>query len=85
MRVLKARAPDTLEIEGVSALHGATYEIMPDRIEAGTYLVAAAATRGDVKIEGIALKLLGSVMDKLALTGAEITYGEDWVSSGYAG
>ena len=77
---IEGEGTDTLEIEGVSALHGATHEIMPDRIEAGTYLVAAAATRGDVKIEGIAPKLLGSVMDKLALTGAEITSGEDWVS-----
>ena len=77
---IEGEGTDTLEIEGVSALRGATYEIMPDRIEAGTYLVAAAATRGDVKIEGIAPKLLGSVIDKLALTGAEITSGEDWVS-----
>ena len=77
---IEGEGTDTLEIEGVSALHGATHEIMPDRIEAGTYLVAAAATRGDVKIEGIAPWLLGSVMDKLALTGAEITSGEDWVS-----
>ena len=77
---IEGEGTDTLQIEGVSALHGATHEVMPDRIEAGTYLVAAAATRGEVKIEGISPEVLGVVIDKLALTGAEITCGEDWVS-----
>ena len=77
---IEGEGTDTLTVHGVAALGGATYEVMPDRIEAGTYLVAAAATRGDVKIEGIAPEVLGAVLDKLALTGAEITYGEDWVS-----
>ena len=77
---IEGEGTDTLEIEGVSALHGATYEVMPDRIEAGTYLVAAAATRGDVKIDGISSEVLGVVIDKLALAGAEITCGEGLVS-----
>ena len=71
---------DTLTVHGVAALQGATYSVMPDRIEAGTYLVAAAATRGRVKIEGIVPEILGVVCDKLRQTGACITEGEDWIA-----
>lgn len=70
---------DTLTIHGVAALQGANYSVMPDRIEVGTYLVAAAATRGRVKIEGIVPKILSVVCDKLRHTGACITEGEDWI------
>ena len=77
---IEGEGTDTLTVDGVEALAGATYEVMPDRIEAGTYLVAAAATRGNVKVEGISPEMLGVVMDKLALTGADITVGENWVS-----
>lgn len=84
LRVMGARiegeGTDTLTVDGVEALAGATYEVMPDRIEAGTYLVAAAATRGNVKVEGISREVLGVVMDKLVLTGADIAVGENWVS-----
>ena len=71
---------DTLTVHGVSGLQGATYSVMPDRIEAGTYLVAAAATRGRVKIEGIIPEILGVVCDKLRQTDACITEGEDWIA-----
>ena len=84
LRVMGARiegeGTDTLTVDGVEALAGATYEVMPDRIEAGTYLVAAAATRGNVKVEGISREVLEVVMDKLVLTGADIAVGENWVS-----
>lgn len=70
---------DTLTIHGVAALQGANYSVMPDRIEVGTYLVAAAATRGRVKIEGIVPEILSVVCDKLKHTGACITEGEDWI------
>ena len=84
LRVMGARiegeGTDTLTVDGVEALAGATYEVMPDRIEVGTYLVAAAATRGNVKVEGISPEVLGIVMDKLVLTGADIAVGENWVS-----
>ena len=70
---------DTLTIHGVAALQGANYSVMPDRIEVGTYLVAAAATRGRVKIEGIVPEILSVVCDKLRHTGACITEGEDWI------
>jgi UDP-N-acetylglucosamine 1-carboxyvinyltransferase len=77
---IEGEGTDTLTVDGVEALAGATYEVMPDRIEAGTYLVAAAATRGIVKVEGISPEVLGVVMDKLVLTGADIAVGENWVS-----
>jgi UDP-N-acetylglucosamine 1-carboxyvinyltransferase len=77
---IEGEGTDTLTLDGVEALAGATYEVMPDRIEAGTYLVAAAATRGNVKVEGISPEVLGVVMDKLVLTGADIAVGENWVS-----
>ena len=76
---IEGEGTDTLAVDGVEALAGATYEVMPDRIEAGTYLVAAAATRGNVKVEGISREVLG-VAGQAVLTGADIAVGENWVS-----
>jgi UDP-N-acetylglucosamine 1-carboxyvinyltransferase len=70
----------TIEIEGVPALHGCDYTVMPDRIEAGTYLVAAAATGGRVRLEGANPHHLDIVLDKLREAGAEVTTGEDWIA-----
>jgi UDP-N-acetylglucosamine 1-carboxyvinyltransferase len=53
---------------------------MPDRIEVGTYLVAAAATGGSLRVEGICPEVLGVVRDKLAQTGADLDEGENWIS-----
>jgi len=64
---------DTLVVRGVSALHGASHRVMPDRIEVGTYLVAAAATRGHITIDGVNPDLLGIVLDKLQQTGADLS------------
>ena len=64
---------DTLVVQGVSALHGASHHVMPDRIEVGTYLVAAAATRGHITIDGVNPDLLGIVLDKLQQTGADLS------------
>ena len=64
---------DTLVVQGVSGLHGANYRIMPDRIEVGTYLVAAAATRGQITIDGVTPDLLGTVLDKLQQAGADLS------------
>ena len=61
-----------IKIRGVEHLHGASYSIIPDQIEAGTYMVAAAATRGDVLIENVTPKHLESIVAKLSETGAEI-------------
>jgi UDP-N-acetylglucosamine 1-carboxyvinyltransferase len=63
---------DRITIEGVSRLSGATHAIMPDRIESGTFLVAAAATGGDVAITGARPDTLDAVSEKLAEAGADI-------------
>ena len=63
-------------INGVSALKPASYRIIPDRIEAGTFLVAAALTGGNIAVQGAEPDHLGAVIDKLRLTGAEISVDE---------
>ena len=63
---------DTIRIEGVRDLHGTTYQILPDRIETGTYLVAAAMTGGSVKLKNTKPQLLDSVLAKLREAGATI-------------
>ena len=71
---------DTITIEGVERMHGTTYDILPDRIETGTYLVAAAVTGGKVKLKDTDPTLLDAVISKLEDAGAEIEMGEDWIS-----
>ncbi len=70
---------DTIEIEGVPSLKGCHYNVLPDRIETGTYLCAAAATRGRVKLKDTRADLLDAVLLKLEEAGAHITTGEDWI------
>jgi UDP-N-acetylglucosamine 1-carboxyvinyltransferase len=70
---------DTLIINGVERLHGCDYAVMPDRIETGTYLVAAAATGGRVKLKDTHQELLESVLVKLEEAGAKLTYGDNWI------
>lgn len=70
---------DTIVVEGVERLHGCTYEVMADRIEAGTYLVAAAATRGRVMLRGACPHDLEAVLRKLEEAGAVINSGDDWI------
>lgn len=62
-----------IKIRGVNTLHGTSYSIIPDQIEAGTYMVATVATKGDVLIENVIPKHLESIIAKLVETGAEIT------------
>ena len=64
---------DRIEIEGVESLHGTDYAILPDRIETGTYLVAAAITRGRIRLKNTRADLLESVLAKLGEAGAHIT------------
>lgn len=71
---------DEIIIEGVKGLHGTEYSIPADRIEAGTYLVAALITKGDIKINGINPKRLTKVLDKLVETGAKVTTTNDSIS-----
>lgn len=70
---------DTLVIEGVSQLRGCHYDVIPDRIETGTYLVAGAMTRGRVKLKGTKPQILESVLLKLEEAGAFIDTGDDWI------
>ena len=70
---------DTLTIEGVEKLSGGTYRIMPDRIEAGTYLAAAAITGGRIKLKEADPTIMESVLIKFEEAGAEITRGENWI------
>jgi UDP-N-acetylglucosamine 1-carboxyvinyltransferase len=70
----------TITIEGVRALAGAAHRIMPDRIETGTFLVAAAATGGTVKLRNTDARILDAVVDKLRETGANVTVEDDAVA-----
>ena len=70
---------DVITVEGVERLHGACYSVMPDRIETGTFLVAAAVTGGDVRLTGARPDTLEAVLDKLRETGVHIETGGDWI------
>ena len=71
---------DVITVEGVDRLHGARYEVMPDRIETGTFLVATAATGGSIRLAGARPDILDAVLEKLREAGAHIETGEDWIS-----
>ncbi|PKO94690.1 MAG: UDP-N-acetylglucosamine 1-carboxyvinyltransferase [Betaproteobacteria bacterium HGW-Betaproteobacteria-10] len=68
---------DVIRIQGVEKLHGATHAIMPDRIETGTYLCAAAITGGDIRLTRTSAAYLDTVVDKLMDAGCEITVERD--------
>ena len=70
---------DVITIEGVENLHGTTYKVLPDRIETGTFMVAAAVTGGCVKLKDTEPKYLDAVTVKLEEAGAIVTTGEDWI------
>ncbi len=76
---IEGAGTDTITIEGVESLHGTTYDIVPDRIETGTFLVAAAMSGGKIKLKDTRPDLLDSVIAKLEEAGAKITSGEDWI------
>jgi UDP-N-acetylglucosamine 1-carboxyvinyltransferase len=76
---IKGQGTDTIIIDGVDSLHGCSYSVMPDRIETGTYLIAAAATRGHIKVKDTRPDILESVLSKLEQVGAEIKVGENWI------
>lgn len=66
-------------IEGVEKLHGGHHDVLPDRIETGTYLVAAALTRGKIRCRNTDPTILDAVLVKLEEAGAEVTVGDDWI------
>ncbi|KFG95727.1 UDP-N-acetylglucosamine 1-carboxyvinyltransferase [Burkholderia paludis] len=70
---------DRLVIQGVERLHGARHSVIPDRIEAGTFLCAVAAAGGDVTLTGVRPHILDAVIDKLREAGASIEEGDSWL------
>ena len=77
---IKGAGSDTITIEGVDKLHGASHSVMPDRIETGTFLVAAAATGGTVRVTGARPGTLDAVLDKLREAGVKIETGTNWIT-----
>ena len=76
---IEGAGTDTIRIEGVDELDGTTYEVLPDRIETGTFLVAGAMTGGCVRTIATRTDFLDAVLAKLREAGGEITTGEDWI------
>ncbi len=76
---VRGAGTDVIKIRGVSEMHGCTYSIIPDQIEAGTYMVAAAATAGDVLIKNVIPKHLESISAKLMECGVKVTEYDDAV------
>ncbi|MDT3428998.1 UDP-N-acetylglucosamine 1-carboxyvinyltransferase [Paenibacillus forsythiae] len=70
--VIKGAGTETIRIEGVAEMHGCRHSIIPDRIQAGTYMIAAAATRGDVLIDNVIPKHLEALTAKLLEMGVEV-------------
>lgn len=83
---IRGAGTDTIKIKGVDSLHGCSYTIIPDQIEAGTFMIAAAATRGDVVLNNVIPRHLDIISAKLIEAGVKIENGEDsihvWVEDG---
>ncbi len=76
---IQGAGTDIITIEGVETLHGATWSVMPDRIETGTFLAAVSTTGGRVTLKGTRPGILDAVIAKLTESGAKIDAGEDWI------
>ena len=76
---IKGAGTDVISIKGVSSLHGTNYSIIPDQIEAGTFMFAAAATRGDVTIKNVIPKHLESLTAKLTEIGCQVQESDDMI------
>ena len=82
---IRGAGTDTIVIQGVERLTGASYDVLPDRIETGTYLVAGAITGGRVRVKGTRPEHLDAVLAKLREAGAKIEVGDSWVTLDMAG
>jgi len=76
---IRGAGTDLITIDGVARLHGTRYRVMPDRIETGTFLVAAAATGGEIRLRGARADSLDAVLDKLREAGAAVELGAEWI------
>ena len=74
---IKGAGTDVIKVYGAERLHGGTYSIIPDQIEAGTFMVAAAATNGDILVKNVIPKHMDSISAKLIETGAEVIEYDD--------
>lgn len=77
---IEGAGTSTIHVQGVDSLTGCEYRVVPDRIETGTFLVGACASRGKVRVRDTVPGNLGAVLDKLTEAGADIEVGNDWIS-----
>ncbi|WP_067516964.1 UDP-N-acetylglucosamine 1-carboxyvinyltransferase [Endozoicomonas ascidiicola] len=76
---IEGHGTDVIRVQGVERLNGCTYSVVPDRIEAGTYLIAAAATGGRVRLRDAQPDILDAILLKLREAGASVEWGDDWI------
>ena len=76
---IQGHGSDTIVIDGVGSLSGCSHQVIPDRVEAGTYLIAASATGGQVRVRRVVPDHLDALIQKLSAAGAELTIGDDWI------
>lgn len=77
---IEGAGTETITIHGVTKLKGGEYRVLPDRIEAGTYLVAAAMTRGKITVKNVIPETVNIILEKLREAGAIIETGKDWIT-----
>ncbi|MEN9658829.1 UDP-N-acetylglucosamine 1-carboxyvinyltransferase [Iodobacter fluviatilis] len=77
---ISGHGTDTITIEGVAKLHGAEHAIVPDRIETGTFLIAAAVAQGKLVLRNTRADIMEAVLEKLREAGAYIEAGDDWIA-----
>ncbi|MGY0217279.1 UDP-N-acetylglucosamine 1-carboxyvinyltransferase [Endozoicomonadaceae bacterium StTr2] len=77
---IEGHGTDTIRVQGVERLHGCSYSVLPDRIETGTYLIAAAATGGKIKVKDTRPDIIDSILIKLQEAGADVQWGDDWIT-----
>lgn len=76
---IEGHGTDVIRVQGVERLHGCTYSVLPDRIETGTYLIAAAATGGRVRLKDTQPDILDAILIKLREAGAAVEWGDNWI------
>ncbi|CAM3607379.1 UDP-N-acetylglucosamine 1-carboxyvinyltransferase [Bordetella sputigena] len=82
---IQGHGTDRIVIDGVERLHGASHSVIPDRIEAGTFLCAVAATGGDITLRHTDASHMGAILDKLAEAGLSLESGPDWIRASMQG
>ncbi len=76
---IEGHGTDVIRVQGVERLNGCTYSVLPDRIETGTYLIAAAATGGRIRLKDTQRDILDAILLKLREAGASVEWGDDWI------